>query len=266
MKLKKILTLNLALLVAILMTSCFEEIDFTGPMEPVSLTIVVDDGSEDASSPISNATVELYTTLDDYISEVNVVATGQTDANGKVTFDAATLGDEVTKYYFNVASGTMRNWNFNSSTDIMLKTNGATIETTSVGDLPPGFVYLTANSFILNAYSYAGTPFVLGDNVLPMCEINDIIEFKKDGSVWRFDGTTKCSPPSDYQLPLFDVDGMAWSKWGLSADGSGLNIRDFDPFWDSGDVEVDGGIQIDEAAGTVTIAYGGPYNASLTAM
>ena len=244
------------------MTSCFEATEFTGPIVPVSLTIVVDDGAEAA---VSGATVELYTTLDDYIAEENAVATAQTDANGEVTFDASTLGSTATKFYFNVASGTMRNWNFRSSTPVMNMTNGATIIPTSIGDLPPGFVYLTSNRFVLTGYSYSGSAFVLDDNVLPACENDDIIEFKKDGSVWRFDATTKCASPSSFQLELYDLNGKAWSTWGLSSDGAELTIRDFDPFWDSGNVEVTAGIQIDEGTGVI-IAYGGPYNASLDEM
>lgn len=261
MKLNKILILSLVLGSTLLLNACFEDNKVEGPITPVSLTIVVDDGT----NPVSGATVELFNNIDDYIAETNAVATAQTDVQGMVTFDASALGTEATKFYFNVASGTQRNWNFVSSTPVMTLTNGATVVSTSVGDLPPGFVYLAGNRFVLTAYSYSGVPFGPIDNVFPPCENDDIVEFKKDGSVWRFDGTIKCAPPSEYQLPLYDLDGTPFCSWGLSADGTEIDIRDFDPEWDAGgDKQVDAGIEIDEVNGTVTISYGGPYNVLMT--
>ena len=261
MKVNKILILSLVLSSTLLLNACFDDNKVEGPVTPVSLTIVVDDGT----NPVSGATVELFNNIDDYIAETNAVATAQTDAAGEVTFDAAALGTEATKFYFNVASGTQRNWNFVSSTPVMTLTNGATVVSTSVGDLPPGFVYLAGNRFVLTAYSYAGSAFVLDDNVFETCENDDIVEFKKDGSVWRFDATNKCATPSEFQLPLYDLDGTPFCSWGLSSDGTEIDIRDFDPYWDAGgDKQVDANIQINETTGTVTIHYGGPYNVQMT--
>jgi hypothetical protein len=263
MNIKKYLIWSMTVVAALNMTSCFEDNLASGPVVPVSLTIIVDNGSESA---VSGASVELYNNLDDYIAETNPIGTATTDAGGQVTFDASALGTEATKFYFNVASGTQRNWNFTSSTPVMTLTNGATRITTSIGDLPPGFVYLTSNTFVLTAYSYSGSGFVLDDNVFPACENDDRVEFKKDGSVWRFDASNKCNPPSDFQLPLYDVNGAAFSTWGLSSDGTEIEIRDFDPYWDSSNIEVTGGLEIDEVSGSVIIAYGGPYNVRMDKM
>ncbi|RLD19695.1 MAG: hypothetical protein DRI71_11450 [Bacteroidetes bacterium] len=50
-------------------------------------------------------------------------------------------------------------------------------------------------------------------------------------------------------------------KW-VMAHSQVLPLYDVDPFWHSGSIEITKEILLDEANGTIIIAYGGPYNAS----
>lgn len=264
----KKLTYKLSILlgVVLLMSSCDRDltIPFSGTTTAPSLMIKVSDGSGNA---VSGATVDLYNSLDGYITETGALSSGTTDGAGTIVFDAATLA-EPGVFYFNVASGTLRNWTSTSSTAFILLNDGQTVVSTTLGEVPQAFIDLLANNWVLTDYAGYGA----GVNALPACEQDDILTFLKDGSALRADGASACSGgPSIYQAPLAPA---TWSPWTVSEDMGAvtLTIRDFDPFYDAGgcnNTSMDLGSCPDAdltfGTGTITIDYGGGYIATLTA-
>ena len=129
--------ISMILVVAALFTSCERDfvIDNVSTTAPALRIKVADTAGND----VSGATVSLFNTLDGYITEVGAISTATTDANGEVVFDASTLGDRGV-FYFNVASGTLRNWTSTVSTNYLLLNDGETLVTTTVDEVPQAFI------------------------------------------------------------------------------------------------------------------------------
>ncbi|MFY0607467.1 MAG: hypothetical protein JXR10_12170 [Cyclobacteriaceae bacterium] len=223
-------------------------------VEP-GLEIMVTDEAEEPA-PVSGADVTVYSTVNDFLNNTNPVATGTTDASGMIAFSKSDLGGEPSSFIVSVASGDLRNWNNSTTVPLMTMTSGVTQFSTAVGSLPPGFLFLSSNTFVFDSYLYPG-----GADALPACESGDEFKFQRNGEVWRYDGANACAAPTDFQLPLYDVSGEPNATWSLNADGSEITTRDYDPTWEA---VADAALTIDEAAGTVVINYGGGYIANFS--
>lgn len=262
--------ITMILAVAALMTSCEREltVDTVGSTPP-GLRIKVSDVN---GSPVSGATVSLFNTLDGYITEMGAIGTATTDGNGEVAFDQSTLSERGV-YYFNVASGTLRNWTSTVATNYLLLNDGETLVTTTLDEVPQAFIDLTTGTWLNSEYYYGAT------QANTPCESDDVLTFLKDGTLTRAHGASTCPTVSTFMEPI-SADGAVWSKWTVADGGATLVIRDLDPGWDGGScnhtsAETGDCFATDllfgfSGAGTVTIDYSGgggtgTYRATLTA-
>lgn len=262
--------LTLILGIAVLVTSCDREqtIDFVSSTPPALRIKVVDVNGAN----VSGATVSLFTTLDGYITEVGAISSATSDANGEVLFDQSVLTERGV-YYFNVASGTLRNWTSTVNTAFLLLNDGETLVTTTVDDVPQAFIDLTDGTWLNTSY-FAGA-----NQTNSACESDDVLTFLKDGTLLRAHGASACSPETTFMQPI-SAEGSVWSKWTVTNGGANLTIRDLDPAWDGGScnhtsAEVADCFSVDllfgfDGAGTITLDYSGgggsgTYRAILTA-
>lgn len=259
--------LTMICVVAALFSSCERElaIDFTGDDAAPGLRIKVQDAS---GNPVSGATVDLFNSLDGYITEQGAIGSASTDGSGEVAFDQSVLTERGV-YYFSVSSGALRNWSSTVATDYLLLNSGETFVTTSLAEVSQAFINLTTGAWTNVTY---GTP-----GMLP-CDSDDVFTFLKDGTVTRAHGANACSPESTFQQPI-SATGAVWSKWTVETDGAGdhtLNIRDLDPAWDSGNCNHTNAASVSASdcsspgltfgTNMITIDYGGAYIATLTAL
>ena len=141
---KKVHIIFIAMVVVL--SSCDREVDiFKGQTSDPELNVIVVDSNGD---PVSGATVDLYNSEDGYITETGSVATATTDGSGSVIFSEETLA-EPGVFYFNVSSGTLRNWADVSNTSYILLTDGSTRVETVVAEVLPEFIALTATTLSL---------------------------------------------------------------------------------------------------------------------
>ncbi|MEQ9403093.1 MAG: hypothetical protein RIM99_05865 [Cyclobacteriaceae bacterium] len=241
----------IALAVLVAFSACDRTVDiFEGQTGTPDLTIVVLDGD---SLGVAAATVDLFDTEEGYITETGSIATATTDANGEVTFTTSVLTNPGV-YYFNVASGVQRNWSSVSSTNYLLLTDGKTRVETFVADVLPEFIALTAST-------WAHTSYTNGD-AAPACNDDDTFVFLKTGTVRRFDAGAACSPSREAE-----VTGTDWSSWALNADGTSIDIRDWDP-WYYNNGNTTGNVataSLTLAGSTAVMDYGGGYVWTITA-
>jgi hypothetical protein len=234
-----------------------------GKVTPVELKINVTDVA--AAGPAVGATVDLYATLSDYVSEVNAIASKDTDADGNVVFTEAELGDVAGRRYVNISLGSKRNWAYASQTPVMNLTAGTTLLKTSVAAVLPQFISLAGNRFALTSYTYGGTNIIdpgSGYGLDP-CRADDEFVFLKTGRIYGYDDGVACAPshPKGYT-----VAGVDWSSWTLNAAGTTINMKDLDPDWYGSAASIanyTAGLTISGDGNTVTIDYGGGYVATL---
>ena len=178
------------------------------------LDLLVSDGDGNA---VAGATVTLFNTEDDYITESNSISEKTTDANGSVSFTKAELA-EAGVFYFSVASGSDRNWASTVSSPYMYLGAGPTKLTTTVAAVLPEFLALIDGNWVHNNYTNGGAA--------PACNDDDTFTFLKTGSLIRYDAGAACDPTRE-AVP----GGTNWSPWTLNADGSLIDVYDYDPWY-----------------------------------
>jgi len=178
------------------------------------LDLVVSDVDGNA---VAGATVTMFSTEEDYITEQNSIGEKTTDANGAASFTKAELG-EPGVFYFSVASGSDRNWASTISSPYMYLGSGPTKLTTTVAGVLPEFLALIDGSWAHNNYTNGGAA--------PACNDDDTFTFLKTGSLIRYDAGAACDPTRE-AVP----EGTNWSPWTLSADGSLIDVYDYDPWY-----------------------------------
>ena len=210
------------------------------------LDLIVSDTDGNA---VAGATVTMFSTEDDYITEQNSIGEKTTDANGAASFSKAELG-EAGVFFFSVASGSDRNWASTISSPYMYLTSGPTKLSTTVAGVLPEFLALIDGSWTHISYTNGGAA--------PPCNDDDDFTFLKTGTVIRVDANLVCDPTREAT-----AEGTNWSDW--ATDGPTIDIADYDPWYFNNDLSGAG------ASGSLTwvpdinnptsivIDYGGGY-------
>ncbi|WP_296621523.1 hypothetical protein [Marivirga sp.] len=253
---KNIKNILAILVLAVISFSCVDEdtVNQERPgtdVEP-SLSVVV---LNQQGEPVSGATVDFFASAEDYALEQNAVKTAETNAQGVVTLLPGDVDSERADYFFSASSGSLRNWSSNVNSGYLYWSSGETVIETTLAPVLPEFLAILGD-YNLTSYTYPGNGNIIG--FAPECELDDVFTFRKDGLVIRAEGTDVCAEPSEFQSPVSE-DGSVWSNWALNEDGTEIDIRDLDPFYDA---DATAGLEVD--ATTVTIDYGGGYVATLT--
>lgn len=252
----KILQVLFYSVLSVALVSCVNEDEVnqerSGSVGTPRLDVVVTDSD---GNPVSGATVDFYASADDYANEENSVKTVATDASGVASLEAGDVDGVAGQYYFNVASGSLRNWIDVTSAPYLYWSSGPTVVTTQALTVIQEFLDLTAGDFIMSSYTYPGAGNVLTGG----CADDDIYTFRKDGVIIRKEGATVCATPGADQSPV-SVEGAIWGTWSVSADGANITMRDLDPAWESANDPSPG---LTTSATQIIIDYGSGYVATL---
>jgi hypothetical protein len=172
--------------------------------------------SDTDGNAVAGATVTMFATEDDYITEQNSIGEKTTDANGSVSFTKADLA-EPGVFYFSVASGSDRNWSSTVSSPYMYLASGPTKLSTTVAAVLPEFLALIDGSWKHNNYTNA--------DVSPPCNDDDTFTFLKTGTIVRVDAGAVCDPTREAVAA-----GTVWGEWAVSAGGI-IDVTDYDPYY-----------------------------------
>lgn len=253
---KNIKNIIAVLFVAVIGSSCIDEDTVNqerpGPVVDPSLNIVV---LNQQGEPVSGATVDFFANAEDYALEQNVVKSEESNAEGIVTLLPGDVDSERGNYFFSASSGSLRNWSSSVSSGYLYWSTGETVIETTLAPVLPEFIDILGD-YTLTSYTYPGNGNII--SFAPECEQDDIFTFRKDGLLIRAEGANVCDEPTEYQAPVSEA-GEVWSNWSLNEDGTEINVRDLDPFYDA---DATAGLTVD--ATTVTIDYGSGYVATLT--